>query len=146
VRLLAIKHRPIEKGLILVASSTQQFAPLYEDLDSVSKATLDRGGLGPTTWLIPDPKDRIPFWLKGLHNSIAIRISTHPVVIDLCQSFGSMIVSTSANEAGKQEIRSRLKLKKTLGDKLDYIVPGQLGSEANPSTIIDIVSGKTLRQ
>jgi len=57
-----------------------------------------------------------------------------------------MIVSTSANESGEPEIRSRLKLVKSLGDKLDFIVPGQLGSELKTSTIKDLESGMTLRE
>jgi len=145
MKLLAIKQRPIEKGLILVAASTQQFAPLYENLNPEQKAVLDSSWPGATTWLIPDPKDLIPLWLKGDHNKVAIRVSAHPMVIELCRSFGSMLVSTSANQSGKPEIRSRLKLIRSLRDKLDFIVPGQLGPEENPSTIRDLESGKTLR-
>ena len=143
--LLAIKQRPVEKGLIMVAGSTRQFTPLYENLSPQQKTAVKASWPGPTTWLLPDPDDLIPPWLKGSHHKVAIRISAHPVVKALCQSFGSMIVSTSANHSGKPEIRSRLRLVKSLGNKLDYIVPGQLGSEASPSTIRDLSSGEILR-
>jgi len=146
MKLLAVKQRPMEKGLILVADSTQQFGPLFEDLSAELKVTLNNAGPAPITWLIPDPKDRIPLWLKGSHSKIAIRISSHPLVRELCQSFGSMIVSTSANESGAPEIKSRLKLVKSLGDKLGFIVPGQLGSELKTSTIKDLESGMMLRE
>lgn len=144
-RLLAIKQRPVNKGLILVAASTNQLAPLYDLLTGPQKAALDTTWPGPNTWLLPDPNDLIPPWIKGEHSSVAIRVSGHPLVIDLCNQFGGMLVSTSANIAGEPEIRSRLKIQLKLGAKLDYIVPGQLGPESNPSTIRDLASGRVFR-
>lgn len=145
MRLLAIKQRPVEKGLILVAASIQQLGPLFDRLTTKQRVTLGNSWPGATTWLLPDSDKLLPSWLKGSHNSVAIRVSAHPLVKELCQSFEGMIVSTSANLAGKPEFRSRLKLQRLLGDKLDYILPGQLGLKTKPSTIRDLVSGKVLR-
>jgi len=144
-RLLAIKRRPVNKGLILVAASTSQLAPLYNPLSEDQKTALEETWPGPNTWLIPDPNDLVPAWIKGGHSSVAIRVSAHPLVVELCNQFGGMLVSTSANLAGESEIRSRLKLQLKLGDKLDFVVPGQLGPESNPSTIRDLASGRIFR-
>jgi len=144
-RLLAIKQRPVYKGLILIASSTSQLAPLYDPLSEQQKAALHETWPGPNTWLIPDPHDLVPGWIKGEHGSVAIRVSAHPLVADLCNQFGGMVVSTSANLAGEPEIRSRLKVQLKLGAKLDFIVPGQLGPESNPSTIRDLATGRVFR-
>ncbi len=144
-RLLAIKQRPVNKGLILVASSLEQLGPLYDPLTAEQQAALDQTWPGPNTWLIPDPHNLIPAWIKGEHRSVAIRVSAHPVVVELCDRFGGMLVSTSANLAGKPEIRSRLKLQLKLGAKLDFVVPGQLGPESEPSAIRDLASGRVFR-
>jgi L-threonylcarbamoyladenylate synthase len=144
-RLLAIKQRPVNKGLILVASSIAQLGPLYDPLTAEQKAALDRTWPGPNTWLIPDPDNLVPGWIKGEHQSVAIRVSAHPLVVGLCNRFGGMLVSTSANLAGKPEIRSRLRLQIELGAKLDFVVPGQLGPESEPSTIRDLASGRVFR-
>ena len=144
-RLLAIKQRPMSKGLILVASSISQLAPLYNPLPKEQQAALGETWPGPNTWLIPDPKDLVPTWIKGEHKSVAIRVSAHSLVVELCNLFGGMLVSTSANLAGEPEIRSRLKLQLKLGDKLDFVVPGSLGPESNPSTIRDLASGRVFR-
>lgn len=144
-RLLAIKQRPAHKGLILVAASISQLAPLFEPLTAEQKKALTETWPGPNTWLIPDPENLIPPWIKGEHSSVAIRVSAHPLVAALCRSFGDMLVSTSANLAGKPEIRSRLKLQRVMGDKLDLVVPGQLGPQTNPSTIRDLASGRVFR-
>lgn len=145
LRLLEIKRRPVHKGLILIASSTAQLGRLYGSLGSNHKAILENTWPGPNTWLIPDPENLIPPWIKGEHQAVAIRVSAHPVVRALCESFGDMLVSTSANRAGRPEIRSRLRLQLLLGSKLDFVVPGKLGNEDRPSTIRDLVSGRVIR-
>jgi len=144
-RILQLKQRPVDKGLILVAASTQQLGPLYENLNSDQKQILTSDWSEPITWLLPDPKNLIPGWIKGKHSKVAIRISAHPIVQELCTLYGGFLVSTSANLAGKPEIRSRLKLLKQLGDKLDYVIPGELGMSSGPSTIKDLVSGEVIR-
>lgn len=144
-RLLAIKQRPVNKGLILVASSIHQLWPLYDPLTDGQKAALDETWPGPNTWLLPDPNNLVPDWIKGEHRSVAIRVSAHPLVAALCERFGSMLVSTSANLAGEPEIRSRVKLEIKLGAKLDLVVPGQLGRQSQPSTIRDLASGRIFR-
>ena len=145
LRILAIKQRPVEKGLILVAANIHQLEPLLCSLGESEKAMLQASWPGPTTWLIPDPKKLFPEWIKGDHKSVAIRVSAHPVVCELCESFGRPIVSTSANRAGDAEIRSRLILENEFGNSIDYIVSGDLGGEPETSEIRDLVTGKTVR-
>lgn len=144
-RLLQIKKRPVEKGMILVAASMQQLRALLQALSTEQRALLSATWPGPVTWLIPDPQDLIPAWIKGQHDSVAVRVSGHPVVQVLCREFAGPVVSTSANLAGRRPARSRLQLLKQLGGQLDYLLPGALGDGSAPSAIRDLRSGKRLR-
>jgi len=144
-RILSLKQRPKDKGLLLVAASQKQIAPLIEELPPELRARLDESWPGPVTWLIPDPENLYPQWIKGEHSSVAIRVSAHPGVQALCRAFGRPLVSTSANIADEPEIRCRLILQESFGDKIDFIVDGELGNASEPSTIRDLVTGKTLR-
>lgn len=145
VRILRIKQRAVDKGLILVAADYDQIAPIYTPLAPAQKQVLQASWPGPHTWLIPDPENLVPFWIKGRHDSVAVRLSAHPLVRELCKAFGGPLVSTSANRSGKPEIRSRLRLLQELGDKLDYVVPGNLGKAVRPSTITDLLTGQSVR-
>ena len=145
LRLLQIKARPVEKGMILVAASTEQLGALYGDLDTQQREQLAQSWPGPFTWLLPDPQGRIPWWIRGDHDTVAVRVSAHPVVVALCNAFGGPLVSTSANRAGQPPARSRLQVMTRLRQAPDLIVPGALGGEARPSTIRDLRSGKILR-
>jgi len=144
-RILAIKQRPMEKGLLLVAANIGQLKPLLSSLAEDKRLLLQSSWPGPITWLIPDPDNLFPSWIKGKHKSVAIRVSAHPVVRELCESFGRPIVSTSANRTGNTEIRSRLTLEKQLGHSIDFIVSGELGRGSKTSEIRDLVTEKRVR-
>lgn len=144
-RLLELKRRPVAKGLILVAATWEQIAPLLAPLADAQRDQLHATWPGPITWLIPDPQPIYSTWVRGEHRSVAIRVSAHPVVQSLCRAFGGPIVSTSANTAGEPEIRDRSELQDTFGDTIDYVVSGELGAAAGVSEIRDLVTGAVLR-
>lgn len=134
-RLLEIKRRPMHKGLILAAATQQQIGHLITPLSPTQRACLDDSWPGPNTWLLPDPEGRVPGWIKGRHSGVAVRVSAHPVVQALCAAFGGPLVSTSANTSNAPPARSKTKVRTYFGCKLDFIVDGQLGGLARPTTI-----------
>ncbi|MGY0218584.1 L-threonylcarbamoyladenylate synthase [Endozoicomonadaceae bacterium StTr2] len=145
-RILEIKRRPMEKGLILVAADEQSIAPLLQSLAPEQVEQMRQTWPGPVTWVIPDPKGWTPDWVRGRHSSIAVRISSHPVVQALCKSWGGPLVSTSANRAGDEPLRTGEDVANLLGAEVDCIVDGEVGSlNSEPSRIFDLVSGKQLR-
>jgi len=148
-RLLALKQRPWHKGLILVAADMQQIAPLVDSLPTYLRDRLTASWPGPVTWVIPDPQHIMPTWIRGQHESVAIRISNHPVVQQLCQSWGAPLVSTSANYSGAVSIRSDLLLRKAKQrgqwSELDYIISGKNSGQKNPTEIRDLMTGDALR-
>jgi L-threonylcarbamoyladenylate synthase len=144
-KLLSVKQRPIEKGVILVAASTDQIAPLYDPLKDDEKAKLNATWPGPNTWLLPDPNDLIPAWVKGEHRDVAIRISAHPLVKALCEAFDGPIVSTSANPATLEPAKDLLKVNTYFRRKIDFILPGALGGLDRPTQIRSLRSGAMVR-
>lgn len=79
-RILELKQRPVEKGVILVASSVDQIRFLLEPLSQALQDEAERYWPGPVTCLLPDVERQIPEWVRGKHTSIAVRVSEHPVV------------------------------------------------------------------
>lgn len=142
-RLLALKERPLEKGLILVAADMAQFDFLLDDLPQAWRAQLRLSWPGPNTWLVPH-RDRLPGWITGVHDSVALRVSDHPLVRELCAHTGPL-VSTSANPAGRPAARSRLRVEQYFGGRLDAVLGGELGGRRNPSLIRDLRTGEVIR-
>lgn len=142
-RLLALKERPVHKGLILVADSIGQFDFILHDLPERWIDRLASTWPGPNTWLVPH-QDRLPTWITGQHDSVALRVSDHPLVRDLCALTGPL-VSTSANPAGRPSARSRLRVEQYFRGQLDAVLGGTLGGRKNPSLIRDLRTGDVIR-
>ncbi len=141
--LLDIKQRPIEKGLILIASSLEQLHP-YLVLDQALIDRISPTWPGPVTWVIPS-QPWVPKWLTGEHQSLAVRVTKHPIARDLCAQFGSPLVSTSANPTTRSAIKESRKLLKTFADAGIFIVHGKIGKLEQETAIYDALSGKRLR-
>jgi len=143
-KLLYIKNRPVEKGLILIAASIDQFQPFLKQLDGDRYQQLKDSWPAPITWLVP-ALNTVPAWIRGQHHSVALRVTDHPVAAALCKVFGGPIVSTSANPDSRREARSALAVRRYFKGQLAAITPGRTGQSAKPSQIRDLISGKVLR-
>lgn len=143
-RLLAVKRRPVSKGLILVAAEREQLSPWIQVLTAAQETRLKRSWPGPHTWLVP-AAPRCPVWLTGAHSTLAVRVSAHPLVQALCQRLNGPLVSTSANVSHLKPARSVLEVQLRFAADIDYILPGSLGSAQQPTSIHDLVSGCSVR-
>jgi len=141
-RLLNIKRRDSNKGLILIAAEARQF----EGWVSLPNEQIlpDPDPQHPTTWIVP-PGPRVTALLRGTHTNIAVRITTNATARALCLAVDSPLVSTSANLSGKSTARNRFVLQRQFGSVVDYIVPGDCGPATGPSEIRDFTTGDILR-
>lgn len=144
-RLLALKGRPMEKGLILVAADLAQIAPYLEGLDNLQRERLQKTWPGFQTWIVPD-QGKAPVWIRGEHAGVALRVSAHPLVKRLCEAFGGPLVSTSANIAGHPAAQNRLQVARYFVGELDYVLNGATGGARQASPITDLATGRALRQ
>ncbi len=144
LQLLQMKQRDWRKGVILVAADMAQLQPYLHGLEDRYLQTLRASWPGPNTWLVPD-NGTAPDWITGGRDTLALRVSAHPVVVALCRQFGAPIVSTSANPAGKSPARSLLDVRRYFGNRLDVVVPGALGGLQNPTQIRNVTSGEICR-
>jgi len=146
LRLLALKQRPVDKGLILVAASATQFDGLV-DWDALPPERRDAvlaSWPGPHTWIVP-ATSRVPRWITGGHPGVAVRVSAHPAVVALCEAFAGALVSTSANLAGDPAPRTRRQLAQHISDGVDAIVAGETSGLDQPTAIRDARNGRQLR-
>lgn len=145
-RLLALKQRTVDKGLILVASTATQLDGLvdWDVLAAADREAVLASWPGPHTWIVP-VTPRVPAWIRGAHESVAVRVSAHPVVAALCDAFGGALVSTSANVAGDPAPVECAQLAPRIRDGVDAIVAGETSGLAQPTTILDARSGLKLR-
>jgi L-threonylcarbamoyladenylate synthase len=145
-KLLHLKQRSPNKGLILIAANEQQLHPylahssITQEMWQQVRATWP----GPVTWLLPVAEQVSPL-LRGEHDTLAVRVSAHPQVRSLCEAFAGAIVSTSANVSAQPPATNVDEVRTQFDDQLDLILLGQTSGAAKPSEIRDAQTGKILR-
>ena len=144
--LLQLKQRSWEKGLILIAASYEQLLPYIDDeqLTIGQKEHIFSFWPGPVTWVMP-ARESTPKWLTGRFNSLAVRVSDHLQVRELCLAFGKPLVSTSANLSGLEPCRTEECVYQQFGHTFP-VLSGNVGGRQNPSEIRDALTGKLFRQ
>lgn len=144
LHLIDLKQRNIEQGLILVASHFEQLEPLLCPLAAAVRRRVSTPGNTPVTWVLPCLPGT-PIWLRGKHDSLAVRVSDHPVTTELCKRWDGPLVSSSANIHGKPPAISALAVRKAFNGRLDYILHGTHASTNRPSQIRNGLTGELLR-
>lgn len=145
-QLLSIKGRMAEKGVILIAANFSQIERLIQPLSKQQQQLISQPLSTPQTWLVP-ASSQVPQWICGKHESVAVRITTHPLVQALCLLFGGAIVSTSANPQGKPAPIMGWQVYRYFHNHplLDMIVKGQTGGVSKPSRITNLMTGEVIR-
>lgn len=143
-RLLLLKNRPWQKGLILIAADLDDLAPWIEPPTPEIRKRVSATWPGPVTWLLPASAD-CPALVRGEHDTLAIRVTAHPVAAGLCRAWGGPLVSTSANHGGGEPARNAAAVRALFGDAVDLVVEGEVGDLRRPTPIRDARTGETVR-
>lgn len=144
-RVLRLKGRSAEKGMILVAGSLSQFEG-YVRMDRAMKRRVTATWPGPVTWIVP-AGELAPAWITGGRPTLAVRVTAHHQTAALCLEFGGPLVSTSANPSGRRPARTPLEVRLRLaGRELDFLVPGATGAGGRPTEIRRGDTGAVLRK
>lgn len=145
-RLLDIKQRPASKGVILIAARLEQLDDWIhlDRLDGHRQAEIRASWPGPNTWTLPCP-GTVSRLIRGDHDTLAVRITAHPVAAALCEALGGPLVSTSANPSGQPPAFAREALDAGLLSAVDGVVRGETGGMGAPTRIRDGITGLDLR-
>lgn len=147
MKLLSVKNRSVDKGLILIAASFEQIKPYIDEskLNKQQMAMIMKSWPGPVTWVMP-VSSKTSNLVTGQFDTVAVRVTDHPLVQQLCKAFGKPVTSTSANLSGLPPCISTTEVQSQLGSSGVVILEGETGGREKPSEIRDARSSKILRQ
>ena len=109
-KLLSLKKRNVDKGLILVAANYSQLLPYVDDaaIPPGRRPDIFSSWPGPITWLMPKGL-KAPKWITGQHAKIApMQLEKLVSSVDLQEMFGGQLYS-SRGAGAKPAARSRTK-------------------------------------
>ena len=143
-RLLHAKGRSWRKGLTLIAARLEQLEPLIALPEGSLAEEILESWPGPATWVL-DARRGVPAWLSGGRDTLAVRVTAHPLARQLCERTSSPLISTSANRSGRPPLRRALRVRREFGSLVDCVLAGELGGLAQPTAIRDGRTGAVLR-
>lgn len=143
-KILELKDRSIKKGLILVSANIKQLEEFVDFSMIEDTEPIYSSWPGPVTWIVP-VLENIPEWLTGEHDSLAVRVSSNPVVQSLCEQLGP-IVSTSANPESLEPAKTNQQVRMYFGEAVDYVIPANISNTLKPTEIRHAQTGKIIRQ
>lgn len=143
-RLVQLKGREADKGLILIAASEDQLAGWLAADKPRELAAARNSWPGPVSWVMSAAVDLGPP-LTRPEGTIAVRIPDHDLCRRLCNACRIALVSTSANRSGQAPARTAAEVAAIFGAGVDGIVDGECGGRERPSEIRDARTGKVLR-
>ena len=140
-KVITIKGRNSDKSFILICSDILQLNTVIDQDYMNYQELLTKDFI---TWIVP-AHEKCPSWLK-MKNAVAVRITNHPVINNLCKGLNGPLISTSANYSGHSYINDIKKIEVLFDKKVDYIVRGELGDEVKSSAIKNIVTKEVVRK
>ncbi|MBI2791498.1 MAG: threonylcarbamoyl-AMP synthase [Gammaproteobacteria bacterium] len=146
IALLEVKQRAKNKGMILIASSIAQVLP-YIELSQVPKdrwEQIQQYWPGPYTFVFP-VSQQVHALVKGQYETVAVRVTAHPVACALCEVFGGALVSTSANISNDEPCRYGQSVFEIFGTSIAGVVEGEVGGALKPTSIQSAVTGEIYR-
>ena len=142
-KILHLKGRTRIKGMICIAGNIAQINKLVTKLTAEELQQIKKYWPGFYSLILPSNAHVLKL-LVGHHEKIAIRVSAHNEVKQLCDYLGIALVSTSANKSGHKSIKSYRECVRQFGSNV-MVLPGMIGFAKHPSTIIDFKTMQKIR-
>ena len=132
------------QGMLLVAADWAQCHDWVAGLDAALVARLEQEAADRATTFILPAAASVPVYLRDAASGrIAIRVSQHPLVRQLCTWADSPLISTSANPSAASPARSAAEVQHYFPAL--PVIAGETGGEARPSRLWDVANATALR-
>lgn len=136
-KIYAAKGRPSDNPLIVHIADMDHLSDITEEVPEVALKLAEKFWPGPLTMVLKK-NDRVPYGTTGGLDTVAVRMPSHPVALEMIRHGGGYIAAPSANTSG----RPSPTLASHVADDMDGIIPMILDGGAVgigiESTIVDL--------
>lgn len=136
-KIFEIKERPAFNPLILHVADINSLQEAAKINNPVVELLVSRFTPGPLTFVLPKRK-KVPGIITAGNSTVAVRIPSHPVALELIKHSGRPIAAPSANKFGMLSPTKAEHVFSQLGDKVDLILDGGQTQVGVESTIIEV--------
>ena len=134
-RVFEVKGRPKNHPLIIHLSPST-------DVSAWGEMTVEARALAAAFWpgpltLLVRRTSLVPDWVTGGRDTVAIRVPSHPMAIQLLEAVDTGVVAPSANKFGKVSPTTASHVLDDIGDDVDLILDGGSCEVGVESTIVE---------
>ncbi len=142
-RIFVAKGRPSDNPLIVHLADVSQLDHVARDIPDLAHKLFERFSPGPLTIVLQKQSKVAPTVTAGL-DTVAVRIPSHPIALELLRLAKVPIAAPSANRSGRPSGTTWQAVLEDLDGRIDAIVcePGcDVGLE---STVVDVSDGELI--
>lgn len=136
-KIYAAKGRPSDNPLIVHIADTQAVYELATEVPDKAKMLMEAFWPGPLTIILPK-RDIVPNGTTGGLNTVAIRMPSHPVALNMIRESGLYIAAPSANTSGRPSPTLASHVMEDMNGRIEMILDGGAVGIGIESTIVDL--------
>lgn len=138
-KIYAAKGRPSDNPLIVHIADMESLYDIVEEVSEDAVKLAERFWPGPMT-MIFTKKDKVPYSTTGGLETVAVRMPSHPVAMELIRQSGVYVAAPSANTSGRPSPTRADHVIEDLDGRIDMILDGGSVGIGLESTIIDMTA------
>ncbi len=136
-KIFGIKGRDFKNPILVVIGDVRHLEAFAEDIPAEARKLMDRFWPGPLTIVFRAAPSVSPKLTAGT-GKIGIRLTSHPIAMEISKRLGGPVTATSANLSGAPECSSAAEVLSQLEGKIDGVVDGGQTPGGKGSTIVDV--------
>jgi L-threonylcarbamoyladenylate synthase len=140
-RVFAVKGRPAERALPLIAADAAQIGQHLGPLSPIGARLAARFWPGPLTILVAAPP-ALARDVSGGTGTVGVRVPADAVVRAIAAACGRPITATSANISGDPPTSDPEEVEQALGDRIDLLIDTGRTPGGVASTIVDVTGSE----
>lgn len=136
-KIFAVKGRDFKNPISLIIGRPDDVYPLVTDVPEPAQKLMAAFWPGALT-IVFSASDRVSGLLTAGTGKIGLRVSSHPLALQIAQAIKKPLTATSANLSGAPECSDASDVIEQIGDKIDAVLDFGKTPGGKASTLIDV--------
>lgn len=137
MKIYAAKGRPSDNPLIVHISKFEDLVYIAKDVPKAAEKLAKAFWPGPLTMVV-NKNEKVPYETTGGMDTVAVRMPSHEVALELIRRSGCLIAAPSANTSGRPSPTLAEHVAEDLSGRIPMILDGGEVGIGIESTIIDL--------
>ncbi len=142
-KIFEIKNRPFFDPIILHIGKKEDVKKLWKEINERAEKLIEKFWPGPLTIILPKT-EIVPYIVTSGLETVAVRMPSHPVALEILEKVDFPIAAPSANIFGRLSPTEAIHVEKQIGNKIEIIIDGGKCPVGIESTVIDLTTQENI--